>query len=289
MLKNCTILSILLFIGSTSLAQNTDSVEVVNAKWNTQTISKNVKLLTHNFSDKNLFNSNQNISIIEIGNNGKKAVFSLGVEPQKLVKTSEYGQREKNAIAAINGNFFDMKNGGSVDFVKQDGQVIHINKLGAKGNRGMHQKAAVVINKGMLSIKKWDGTDDWEKSLTEENILNSGPLLTYNSVDEKLADDAFHKNRHPRSCVGIKADGKAILVTVDGRNANGEGMSLPELTKVMRWLGCKDILNLDGGGSTALWVNGQNDNGIVNYPSDNKLWDHNGERKVANVILVKKN
>lgn len=287
MLKKSPILSLLIFASLAGFAQNPDSVEVVNAKWKTQHISGQVKLLTTHFNTKNLFQANQNISILEIGNTGYKGVFSIGIEQKKLIKTSEFGIKE-NALAAVNGNFFDMKNGGSVDYVKLNHIIYHQNVLTAKNKRAAHQKAAVVINSGVLAIKKWDGTENWENTLTEENVMNTGPLLTFKGVDEVLVQDAFNKNRHPRTCVGIKADGKALLVTVDGRNTNAEGMSLFELTKLMRWLGCIDILNLDGGGSTAMWVKGKNENGIVNYPSDNKLWDHNGERKVANVILVKK-
>lgn len=65
-------------------------------------------------------------------------------------------------------------------------------------------------------------------------------------------------------------------------------MSLFELSKLMRWLKSDDAINLDGGGSTTLWINNQPENGVVNYPSDNKKWDHEGERKVANVVLLKK-
>jgi exopolysaccharide biosynthesis protein len=52
----------------------------------------------------------------------------------------------------------------------------------------------------------------------------------------------------------------------------------------MRWLGCVSAINFDGGGSSALWVKGE---GIVNYPTDNRKWDHEGERKVANILYVK--
>ena len=65
-------------------------------------------------------------------------------------------------------------------------------------------------------------------------------------------------------------------------------MSMAELAKLARWLKAKDAINLDGGGSTTLWLSGQPGNGVVNYPSDNKQWDHAGERKVANVLLVKR-
>jgi exopolysaccharide biosynthesis protein len=47
-------------------------------------------------------------------------------------------------------------------------------------------------------------------------------------------------------------------------------------------LGCEYALNLDGGGSSTAWVAGK---GIVNYPSDNKKWDHQGERSVATALL----
>ena len=117
----------------------------------------------------------------------------------------------------------------------------------------------------------------------------SGPLLTFNQKDEELDTAAFNRLRHPRSAIGIKPNGNVILLTVDGRHENSAGLSLFELTKVMRWLGCSTSINLDGGGSTTLWVATADGNGVVNYPSDNKKWDHEGTRKVANVILLKKN
>jgi exopolysaccharide biosynthesis protein len=56
----------------------------------------------------------------------------------------------------------------------------------------------------------------------------------------------------------------------------------------MTWLGCTSSINFDGGGSTTLWVSGFPDGGVINYPTDNKKWDHEGQRKVANVVLIKK-
>ena len=61
-------------------------------------------------------------------------------------------------------------------------------------------------------------------------------------------------------------------------------MSIPELATVSRLLGLKDAMNLDGGGSSTLWTDST---GIVNYPYDNKKFDHEGARKVPNVIVVK--
>ena len=286
MLKRILFL-ILFALSSVVYAQNSDSVTVVNAKWQKQKIAAKTKLITHHFNEKNLFKANQHVAYVEIKRRGNAPIFALGAD-EKVLKTTETFGKELNSIAAINGTFFDIKNGGSVDYIKLNGSVVNDNKLDKNNKRARHQQAAVVIENGSLAIKKWDGTTNWEQSLTEKEVMNSGPLLMYNQQLEDLDTTAFTKLRHPRSAVGVKANGKVILLTVDGRQENSAGMSLPELTKLMKWLGCVSAINLDGGGSTTLWISSAPENGVVNYPSDNKKWDHQGTRKVANVILLKK-
>jgi exopolysaccharide biosynthesis protein len=61
-------------------------------------------------------------------------------------------------------------------------------------------------------------------------------------------------------------------------------MNLHELTFLTRQFGCTSALNLDGGGSTTLWIKGK---GVVNYPCDNKKFDHEGERSVSNALILK--
>jgi len=287
MFKTLFLYSIFLLVWSFSYAQNTDSVSVVKAKWQKTRIAKQVRLFRHHFDQKNLFAANENISFLEVKNSGRKAVFAFGAEEKELITTSNFGIRD-TAIAALNGNFFDVKNGGSVDFVKVNGNTVNTNRLDKDGGRARHQQAAVVIENGKIAIKKWDGTPDWETRLLEQNIMLNGPLLTYNTVDELLDTTSFTRLRHPRTCLGVKPNGKIVLLTVDGRNENSAGMSLHELAKLMKWLGCTSAINFDGGGSTTLWVSNMPDGGIINYPTDNKKWDHEGQRKVANVVLIKK-
>ena len=55
---------------------------------------------------------------------------------------------------------------------------------------------------------------------------------------------------------------------------------------MIRILGGEDALNLDGGGSTTLWLSGASDDGVVNYPCDNGRFDHAGERKVPNILYI---
>ena len=267
-------------------AQDRDSITLVDAKWEKKLIAKNTELVHFHFNQNNLFLANQNISYVEIKNKRNAPAFSFGFDVKELKTTQTFG-KENNALVSLNGTFFDIKNGGSVDFIKVDGKVINPNRLDKNGNRAVHQKAAIVIKKGKLSLKKWDQTANWEDQLKEKDVMLSGPLLSFEKQDEFLDTVPFNKLRHPRTAIGIKPNGKVILLTVDGRHQNAAGMSLFELTKIMKWLGCTSSINLDGGGSTTLWVASEPENGVVNYPSDNKKWDHEGTRKVANVILLK--
>lgn len=277
---------LLTLVSSSIYAQDVDSLVFVKAKWNKKSVAKKTKVYTYQFSDSTLFKANQYISFVEVGNHKKAPGFSIGYDKKELIKTSDFAKKY-NATAAINGTFFDIKNGGSVDFIKVNDTIINQNRQEKNNVRALHHRAAVVINNYQLGIKKWDGSDTWENDLADKNIMLSGPLLILNNEKEKLDSVPFNKFRHPRSAIGIKANGNVLLLTVDGRQENSSGMSLFELTKIMKWLGCTSAINLDGGGSTALWVSGYGENGVVNHPSDNKKWDHEGERKVANVIFIK--
>lgn len=273
-------LLLVLVTAAYSVAQSDSSV-FVNAKWNTVKIARGVRWKHYSFND--LFGANQHINILEVKNGGKD--FDLGYERQVLKLTSDFG-KEAKAIAAINGTFFDVKNGGSVDFIRSNGEVINENQLDQNNVRARHQKAAIVIKKGKLDISKWDQTEDWEKKIDGEDVMVSGPLLVLDKTTEPLDSNAFVKSRHPRAAVAV-AKNKVLLITVDGRDQNSAGMNLYEFTKIMKWLGADDGINLDGGGSTTLWIHDQPENGVVNFPSDDKKWGHAGERKVANVLLLK--
>jgi hypothetical protein len=85
-------------------------------------------------------------------------------------------------------------------------------------------------------------------------------------------------NREPRTAIGVSRDRRTlILAVVDGRSSRSVGMTLAELAVLMRDLGAEDALNLDGGGSTTMWLRSD---GVVNTPSDGS------QREVANHLAV---
>jgi hypothetical protein len=123
-------------------------------------------------------------------------------------------------------------------------------------------------------------SDPWESM---EFLVGGTPLLLREGEiirdfgPEKVPEN-FVNQRHPRTAVGIRADGTWVFVVVDGRRPTiSVGMTLSELAQLMKSLGCKDALNLDGGGSSTLYLYGQ----VVNIPSDLA-----GERPVSDAILV---
>ena len=88
----------------------------------------------------------------------------------------------------------------------------------------------------------------------------------------------FVAARQPRTLAGVRADGTLILVTVDGRRPGwSAGVTLAEAARLMRSLGARDALNLDGGGSSAMTVRGR----VVSRPSD-----AGGERPVSDALVV---
>ena len=147
-------------------------------------------MITYHFNEKNLFAANQYVAYVEIKRTGKAPVFAFGNEVKVKKTTATFG-KELNAIAAINGTFFDVANGGSVDFIKMDGVVIKQNVLDKNGNRARHQRAAVVINeKGKLALKKWDNTPNWENTLPEKEVMLSGPMLL---SEKRYEQTGYHR------------------------------------------------------------------------------------------------
>ncbi len=119
--------------------------------------------------------------------------------------------------------------------------------------------------------------------LLAQDIVGGAGLLLRDGQDVEdwsieRFNQGFAENRHPRTMIGTSADNTIWLVTVDGRQPEQSvGMSLVELRALARRLGLVNALNLDGGGSTTMWVQGQ----VLNRPSD-----PTGPRKVSDALLV---
>jgi exopolysaccharide biosynthesis protein len=281
----------------TTHAQNyADSLMLTYVRWISTDLGNGLTWRCYHFNQKELFASNQFVSILQTKRNNKNLKFALasadnyvpeGDTLRKLKPTSTIAF-ENYALAAVNGGFFNTKRGGSVDFIKINKKILDSAAYTPNQLIPEHSIAAITIDDNDFKIVKGEKKLYWEKSLPQPNILVTGPLLIYNDEEQELRNNPFNNNRHPRTCACITNDDDLLLITVDGRNTMAQGMTLHELTYLSKMLGCKDAVNLDGGGSTTMYIKGQPLDGVVNFPSDNKQFDHFGERPVSNILMISK-
>ncbi len=112
-----------------------------------------------------------------------------------------------------------------------------------------------------------------------QTAIGGRPALVRNgkNLHRQPSVKTDHMNqRNPRTAIGWN-NHEFFMVVVDGRKPGlSVGMTLPELASLMIDLGCKDAMNLDGGGSTTMWLKGK----VVNHPSEK------AERRVANCLVL---
>jgi exopolysaccharide biosynthesis protein len=109
-------------------------------------------------------------------------------------------------------------------------------------------------------------------------LLQNGAIMISNNEELKFGGKAIN-DKHPRTAMGYTADGKLIILVVQGRFTGlAEGASLIELAGILRDLGCVEALNLDGGGSSCMLVNGK---------ETIRVSDKGGQRPVPGVFLIK--
>jgi exopolysaccharide biosynthesis protein len=230
-----------------------------------------------------LFNSKQIISLLILRKTALNR-FRVEIEYSRsdLKTTSSFG-KISNAEVAMNAGFFDRDNGGSVAYVEVHDTVISRtrapNLKWAKPDSLIN--GAVILTRDHNVIIQPAGSDQfYEQSKQEEAVMVAGPLLLFNSKVMKLPNMELVIDRNPRTCLCTTKE-SVIFITIDGRHREAEGMSLADVQKYLEKIKCIDAINLDGGGSTTMWIK---DKGVVNFPSD-----ESGERPVSNVLLIMKN
>lgn len=258
-----------------------DSLAIVSACWKIENPQKGI--VYKYASIPQLYQGPQSISLIEID---PVAGLKVGVAVSDKMKETSKIASEYNAIAAINGSYFDMKRGNSVCFLKVGNQVVDTTTL---SEYKLRVTGAMHVHKGKIKLIPWSKQIEKEYEGETGIVLASGPLMLKDGqiCDWNSCGTNFIRTKHPRSAVATTKEGKILLITVDGRfPEQAEGVNIPELAHLIRILGGEDALNLDGGGSTTLWLSGASDDGVVNYPCDNGRFDHAGERKVPNILYI---
>lgn len=134
----------------------------------------------------------------------------------------------------------------------------------------------------MTSVPHHRGFEKWKMNTAVGGgpvLLQNGEIKITNNEELKFAGKAID-DKHPRTAMGYTKDNKLIILVVEGRNpGKAEGATLTQQAQIFKDLGCWEALNLDGGGSSCMLVNGK---------ETIKVSDAGGQRPVPAVFIIRK-
>jgi len=177
-----------------------------------------------------------------------------------------------NAVVGVNADFYNMTTGAPGGALVMDGVEYH---------GGTSENFFAILKDGTAMI---GGPSDYAayQDQIQEAVGGSVYLVKDGKAVVTSAAD-YYNSRHSRTCVGITAEGKVVMMVLDGRQEPfSAGGSAEELAQIMLDAGCVTAINLDGGGSTTFVAKqeGSNTLTVVNRPSDGY------ERSVSSSLMV---
>lgn len=211
----------------------------------------------------------ENIEIIDISSSTYKGKLMIVKDPSKVkvsvsaenfgdgkgMKIDEHVEKE-GAIAGVNaGGFADengMGNGGQpLGLVIKDGRVVS----------GLETYSCVIgLDKDdKLVVGSMKGTEAVERGLRD--AVSFGPVYIVNGKRSEVIGTGGGVN--PRTCIGQRADGAVLLLTIDGRQATSLGATHSDCIDILEEYGAVNAANLDGGSSTSMYYDGE----IQNVPA----------------------
>lgn len=270
------------------LAETISIVATTSTSTNTATASQAAKTAT--VTDSSYKDDNISINLSESTVNSTQVyVADVTVSSSDYLKTAfaqnSYGTNvtaktsvtaaDNKAILAVNGDYYGANATG---YVIRNGVVYRDSVRENASN-------------GDLAIYK-DGTFKiiYEDQVTAEELVNDGVvnLLAFGPALVENGEIAVGTNEevgqamasNPRTAIGIIDENHYIIVVSDGRTSESKGLSLYQMAEVMKSYGVKTAYNLDGGGSSTLYFNGQ----VINKPTTggNKI----SERAVSDIVYI---
>ena len=270
------------------LAETISTVASTNTSSNTAQASQAAKTAT--VTDSSYKDENININLTETTvNNTQVYVADITVSSSDYLKTAfaqnSFGTNvtaktsvtaaENDAILAVNGDYYGANSSG---YVIRNG-VVYRDTVRENSNNG----DLAIYKDGSFKIIYEDqiSADQLVKDGVV-NLLAFGPALVENGeiVVGKNQEVGQAMASNPRTAIGIIDENHYIIVVSDGRTSESEGLSLYQLAEVMKSYGAKTAYNLDGGGSSTLYFNGQ----VINKPTTggNKI----SERAVSDIVYI---
>ena len=232
--------------------------------------------ITVNLSETTVNNTQVYVADITLSSSDYlKTAFAQNAYGTNVTAKTSVTADDNNAILAVNGDYYGANSTG---YVIRNGVVYRdtVREDSSNGDLAIYKDGSFkVIYEDQISAEQLvnDGV---------VNLLAFGPALVENgeiAVDTNTeVGQAMASN--PRTAIGIIDENHYIIVVSDGRTSESEGLSLYQLAEVMKSYGAKTAYNLDGGGSSTLYFNGQ----VINKPTTggNKI----SERAVSDIVYI---
>jgi len=205
-----------------------------------------------------------------------RSAFANDEFGENITETTSSIAADNDALFAINGDYYGFRDTG---IVIRNGVVYR--------DEGAREGLAFYLDG---TVEVYDETTTTADELLADGVWNTlsfGPALLENGdviegIDDVEVDTNFGNHSiqgdQPRTAVGVIDDNHLVFVVVDGRSDTSEGMTMTELAELMQSLGATTAYNLDGGGSSTMFYDGE----VINDPSNG------GERGTSDILYVAK-
>lgn len=260
--------------GEPSQSEETDESSTYN--------NSNATITSNSYKDDNIS--------IEITtsrkNNTTYYVADISLSSAKYLKTAlannTYGRNIKdttssiaennNAIFAINGDYYGFRDYG---YVIRNGVLYRDTPNDGNDALVIDENGDFsIVNESEISAKELLDNGAWQVLSFGPGLIENGEITVGENEEVSQA-----KNSNPRTAIGQVDELHYIIVVADGRTSESEGLSLYELSQIMKDYNCTNAYNLDGGGSSTMYFNGE----VVNNPTDGR---GSGERSVSDIVYV---
>ena len=269
------------------IAETISTVSSASSSSNAEAASKAAETAT--VTDTSYSDDNISVTLTEkTVNNTQVYVADVTVSSAEYLKTAlannTYGNNvtaktsetaaNNNAILAVNGDYYGANTTG---YVIRNGVVYRdtVREDASNGDLAIYKDGSFkIIYENEISADQ----------LVEDGVVNLlafGPALVENGeiVVNTKSEVGQSMASNPRTAIGIIDENHYIIIVSDGRTSESQGLSLYEMAEVMKSYGVKTAYNLDGGGSSTMYFNGQ----VINKPTTN---GNISERAVSDIVYI---
>ena len=274
MLKTFVLSEAITTVKSSSTSTSTTSAKTATnaAKTNTSYKDDNVSI---NLTTKTVSNTKVYIADITVSSpKYLKTALAQNTYGNNVTAKTSVTAANNSAILAINGDFYGANTTG---YVIRNGVVYRntVREDASKGDLAIYKDGSF----GIVYENDVSAEDLVKNGVV--NLLAFGPTLVNNGKITVSSNSEVGQSMasNPRTAIGIIDKNHYVIVVSDGRTSESQGLSLYQLAQVMKSYGVKTAYNLDGGGSSTLYLNGK----VINKPTTNGTIS---ERAVSDIVYI---